>query len=116
MKVTSTFLYPWLLYIFRLKYNIYGLNPQQATEKVLSVLTTIAKNTGSPQSHVLVSPHSITLIGLYPYRHVQIILRLYRSISEVIIGFDIDCCAVGYNGSKVYALPRSQRAINYKCT
>lgn len=34
-------------------------------------------------------------------------------MSEVLVGFDIDCCSVGFDGSKVYAIPRSRRAINY---
>lgn len=38
-----------------------------------------------------------------------------RSISEILIGFDIDCCCVAYDGSKVYAIPRSRRAISTHC-
>lgn len=30
----------------------------------------------------------------------------------VLMGFDIDCCCVGYDGSSIYAIPRSRRAIN----
>ena len=66
---------------------------------------------------------------MYPYRHVQIVLRLYRytdnssikplivdrNISEVLIGFDIDCCSVGYDGTTIYAIPRSRRALNTRC-
>jgi hypothetical protein len=39
------------------------------------------------------------LLGQYPYRSVQIVLRLYHSPAEVLAGFDIDspCCA--YDGS-----------------
>ena len=37
-------------------------------------------------------------LGQYPYRSVQIVLRLYRSPAEILAGFDIDapCCA--YDG------------------
>jgi hypothetical protein len=31
----------------------------------------------------------------------------------VLIGFDIDCCSVGFDGTHVYAIPRSRRALNY---
>jgi hypothetical protein len=34
-------------------------------------------------------------------------------MSEVLIGFDIDCCSVGFDGTHVYAIPRSRRALNY---
>ena len=37
---------------------------------------------------------------------VQIVLRLYDSPTEVLLGFDVDCCCVGYDGQHVYALPR----------
>jgi hypothetical protein len=31
----------------------------------------------------------------YPFRHIQIVLRLYSSPAEVLTGFDVDACAVG---------------------
>lgn len=45
--------------------------------------------------------------------NVQIILRLYNSIAQVISGFDIDACCVAYDGKKFYGMPRFIRAINY---
>ena len=56
---------------------IYGLSPEEATKKIFSVLGQINKNV-SGSGHVLVSQHSVTLLGLYPMRHVQFVLRLYR--------------------------------------
>ncbi len=44
---------------------------------------------------------------------VQIALRLYESPAEVLLGFDCDCCCVGYDGERVWALPRAVRAIRY---
>ena len=43
----------------------------------------------------------------YPYRSIQIVLRLYSSPSEVLTGFDVDapCCA--YDGDRVWANPRA---------
>lgn len=55
--------------------------------------------------------HAITIIGQYPVRHTQIILRLYKSPAEILMGFDVDCCCVGYDGKDVYALPRAKRAL-----
>jgi len=37
---------------------------------------------------------------------LQIIFRLYKSISEVLHGFDVDCCAMGYDGTSIYATKR----------
>lgn len=33
---------------------------------------------------------------------IQFILRLYKSPAEILHGFDIDCCRVGYDGEKVW--------------
>jgi hypothetical protein len=47
----------------------------------------------------------------YSTRHVQIVLRLYKSVSEILTGFDVDCSCVAYNGSQVYASPRAIAAF-----
>jgi hypothetical protein len=46
-------------------------------------------------------------LAQYPYRSVQIVLRLYSSPAEVLAGFDVDapCCA--YDGDRVWASPRA---------
>jgi hypothetical protein len=95
---------------------IYGLSATAATEKVQKILQFFTrKNPGKlAPGHIILSNHSITLLGMVADEvpNFQIILRLYQSISEIIIGFDIDCCAVGFDGKLVWAIPRSQRAIS----
>ncbi|KAJ3412533.1 Protein mono-ADP-ribosyltransferase parp4 [Chytridiales sp. JEL 0842] len=54
---------------------------------------------------------SLTLVGDYPRRQIQIVFRLFKSPAEVLMGFDIDACCFGYNGSNVFALPRALRAL-----
>ena len=51
--------------------------------------------------------HADFLPAQYPYRNIQIILRLYSSPAEVLAGFDVDapCCA--YDGDRVWANPRA---------
>lgn len=44
-------------------------------------------------------------------RHIQIILRLYKSKSEILTHFDVDCCCFGYDGNKVYGSPRAVTAL-----
>lgn len=34
---------------------------------------------------ILISPHSITILGIHPYRHIQIVLRSYQSPAQVMI-------------------------------
>lgn len=56
---------------------IYGLSPEAASKKILAVCEQINKNSKGG-GHILVSQHSVTLLGLYPTRHIQFVLRLYR--------------------------------------
>ncbi len=60
---------------------------------------------------VLRTKQAVTFHFAYPIRPVQIILRIYKSPAEVLMGFDLDCCTFGYDGSQVWALPRARRAI-----
>lgn len=47
----------------------------------------------------------------YPYRSVQIVLRLYHSPAEILAGFDVDTSCVAYDGSRLLANPRSLVAM-----
>jgi hypothetical protein len=42
---------------------------------------------------------------------VQIVLRLYDSPAEVLLGFDCDCCCCAYDGRDVWVTPRCLRAL-----
>lgn len=50
-----------------------------------------------------VSPHQAAT----NFSHIQIILRLYSTPSEVLAGFDVDPCSVGFNGNEVFGTPRA---------
>lgn len=55
--------------------------------------------------------NAITIASHYPVRHVQIVLRLYKSVSEILSGFDVDCSCFAYDGSQVYGTPRGIAAF-----
>lgn len=42
---------------------------------------------------------------------VQIVLRLYDSPAEVLLGFDCDCCCCAFDGRDVWVTPRCARAL-----
>ena len=42
---------------------------------------------------------------------MQIVLRAYSSPAEILMGFDIDSCCFGFDGTRVYGLPRAIRAV-----
>jgi hypothetical protein len=37
----------------------------------------------------------------------KIVLRIYKSVSEILTGFDIDCSGAAYDGKQVYCTPRA---------
>jgi hypothetical protein len=59
---------------------------------------------------------SVTFMLPRPYRKIQVILRLYHSPEHVLLGFDIDCCCVGYDlrNKRLLALPRAVRALTQR--
>ena len=48
------------------------------------------------------------------WQDVQLILRLYTSPAEVLLGFDVHSCCIGYDGRNVWALPRCLRALQHQ--
>lgn len=85
---------------------VYGLNEEQAIEKIKQVEMKIRDSILS-ETTTIRTKHAITIVSQYPTRHVQIVLRLYKSISEILTGFDVDCSCVAYDGSQVWAAPRA---------
>ena len=57
----------------------------------------------------------VLLQGQYPYRPVQIVLRLYRSPAEVLAGFDVDAPCAAFDGTRVWANPRAITAWMTQC-
>ncbi|KAI9330773.1 hypothetical protein BDR26DRAFT_871224 [Obelidium mucronatum] len=56
--------------------------------------------------------NSVTVAGCHPVRHTQLMLPVVRAAEQVVYPFDLDCVTVFYDGSTVYATPRSLRAFN----
>lgn len=89
---------------------LYGLNEEQALEKIKQIERSI-KDSILHEVTVIRTKNAITIASQYPTRHVQIVLRLYDSISQIITGFDVDCACAAYNGTQVYAAPRAIAAF-----
>lgn len=60
---------------------------------------------------VVKNAHTINFIPSYPHRRIQIILKLSPSPTDILLNFDLDACAIGFNGAHVLMLPRCARAI-----
>ncbi|GAA6039816.1 hypothetical protein JCM8097_004235 [Rhodosporidiobolus ruineniae] len=64
---------------------------------------------------ILKGYNCITLVppyGLKNRRTIQIVLVSHKSIFDALAGFDLDACAVGFNGKEVVALPRAVRSLS----
>ncbi|KAI5807435.1 hypothetical protein DFH27DRAFT_319642 [Peziza echinospora] len=94
---------------------IYGIDDEKAAiDRMIAIENDI---TGSMlgETTCLRTKNCITIVSQYPNRHIQIVLRLYKSISQILTGFDVNCSCVAYNGSTVYANPRALTAFMTQC-
>jgi hypothetical protein len=88
---------------------LYGLTPQEAEDKIVEIYNTIKNNV--KEDVLIVRTKLAVTFQTRTTRPIQVILRIYKSPTEIISGFDIDACAVVFDGFDVYALPRARRAI-----
>ncbi|KAF2476310.1 ankyrin [Lindgomyces ingoldianus] len=88
---------------------IYGLNEEEASKKILEIETRI-KDSILTETTTIRTKNTITIASQYPTRHIQIVLRIYKSIAEILTGFDVDCSCAAYDGKQVYASPRALTA------
>jgi hypothetical protein len=89
---------------------IYGLNEEEAIDKIKSIERAVRDSILS-ETTTIRTKNAITIASEYPTRHVQIVLRLYKSVTEILTGFDVDCSAVAYDGTQVWCSPRALAAF-----
>jgi ankyrin repeat protein len=89
---------------------LYGLTEEEGIEKIKQIETNI-KDSILHETTTIRTKNAITIASQHPTRHVQIVLRLYDSISQIITGFDVDCACAAYDGNQVYASPRALTAF-----
>ncbi|RYP91396.1 hypothetical protein DL770_002441 [Monosporascus sp. CRB-9-2] len=85
---------------------LYGLTEDQAIEKIKDIETRV-RDAILSETTVVRTKNAITICSQYPTRHIQIVLRVYKSVSEILTGFDIDCSGAAYDGEQVYCTPRA---------
>ena len=89
---------------------IWGLDEAAAKDKIKQIVSCI-RNSILAETTTVRTKNAMTIASSYPTRHVQIVLRLYKSISEILTGFDIDCSTFAYNGKQVFGTPRGIAAF-----
>lgn len=85
---------------------LYGLTEEQAIEKIKQIERCIRDSILTEVSTIR-TKNAITIVSQYPTRHVQIVLRRYKSVAEILTGFDVDCSCAAYDGKQVYLAPRA---------
>ncbi|KAK4105306.1 ankyrin [Parathielavia hyrcaniae] len=85
---------------------LYGLTEEQAIEKIKEIETRV-RDALLSEITVVRTKHAVTICSQYPTRHIQIVLRIYKSVSEILTGFDIDCSGAAFDGKQVYCTPRA---------
>ncbi|KAI0263726.1 hypothetical protein BC834DRAFT_290264 [Gloeopeniophorella convolvens] len=85
---------------------LYGMTPAEAERKIISIYEAVRDSVPWDVTCVR-TKHTVSIHSQYPYRCVQIVLRLYSSPAEILAGFDVDapCCA--FDGDHVWANPRA---------
>ncbi|KAL2022786.1 hypothetical protein VTK56DRAFT_4602 [Thermocarpiscus australiensis] len=85
---------------------LYGLTEEQAIEKIKDIESRV-RDALLTETTTVRTKHAVTICSQYPTRHIQIVLRIYKSVSEILTGFDVDCSGAAYDGKQVYCTPRA---------
>ncbi|KAJ7193424.1 hypothetical protein GGX14DRAFT_546277 [Mycena pura] len=91
---------------------VYGLDSPAATKKIEEIFRVYRANLpqGAP-TLVVRNSKTITFYSNFPVRRIQIVLKLVKSPKDVLLNFDLDICAMGWDGSDLWMLPRAARAL-----
>ena len=97
---------------------VYGLNKKDTTEKIDQVISHI-KQKAADMNYETRAYMNKNVINLYVFDtkkllQIQIILRLYDSLTKILMGFDVDCCAVAFNGSNILTTVRGEYALKHR--
>ncbi|KAF7288204.1 hypothetical protein HMN09_01416300 [Mycena chlorophos] len=91
---------------------LYNVTPDTAESKIRSIYSTIRNNLPEGTETLIVrSSRAVTFYTPYPARRIQVVLRTGCSIRNVLHCFDLDICALAWDGTTVWMLPRAARAL-----
>ena len=94
----------------------HGIDREDAQAKLVHLLRKLRRavkmEAGVEHDVVFVkTPNTITVESGSPRRKIQFITRLYSTAAEVLNGFDIDACCLGYDGVDVTITERAVEAL-----
>ena len=93
---------------------LYGMSPEQAEAKIRTIYEAVSN--AIPWDVTCVrTKNTVSIHSQYPYRIIQIVLRIYQSPAEAMAGFDVDASTCVYDGERVWATPRAVVAMMRQC-
>ncbi|KAL0573061.1 hypothetical protein V5O48_008902 [Marasmius crinis-equi] len=93
---------------------LYDMTPEQAEIKITKIYEAVRDSVPWDVTCVR-TKHTVSIHSQYPYRSVQIVLRLYNSPAEILAGFDIDSACFAYDGTRIWGNPRSIVSMMRQC-
>ena len=90
--------------------------PEAAAAKVEHIDAVLRANAAKRGATVMVArtKHTLTFFGAYPFRCVQVVCAVFPSAAALLLEFDLDCCALGFDGVRVLAPPRAVAAVTQR--
>lgn len=101
---------------------IYGLTKEECITKAMEIYNYLRAKSGGDIFWIR-TIHALTICLKYPNKHIQIVLRTYKDIADILTTFDLDSCCVAFSGtqilkgisvSNVVCTPRFKHAITYQ--
>eukprot|EP00026_Physarum_polycephalum_P003822 Phypoly_transcript_03838.p1 GENE.Phypoly_transcript_03838~~Phypoly_transcript_03838.p1 ORF type:complete len:660 (+),score=87.07 Phypoly_transcript_03838:56-2035(+) len=90
---------------------LYGLDERGYRDKIREVAAHVEafKCRVAPERTVQVVKAKLALVFCigFPFRHVRIVLGKFRNIWDILAFIEIDCCALAYDGEKLWASMRA---------
>jgi hypothetical protein len=83
------------------RYTIASVGQYLSRDCAALVASYAISSADDEQLLVVRTKNAISFVNAFPFRHVQVILRLYNSPAEVLVGFDVDSCAASFDGQNV---------------
>ncbi|KAK0220640.1 hypothetical protein IW262DRAFT_1297690 [Armillaria fumosa] len=92
---------------------LYGISPEEAEQKIISIYESV-KEAVPHETVCICTKNTISVHSKYPFQVIQIVLRLYASIGEILAGFDVDAPCFAFDGQLVWGSPRGIGAVMRK--
>ena len=88
---------------------LYDVDNDEAERIVRRIFQAVAAD--EERWGIVRAPGTINIHNVVQKTKIQIVLRVYDSPAEVLVGFDVDCCCCCYDGREVWITPRCEHAL-----